>query len=186
MEPFIGQIIMFGGNFAPRSWAFCDGQLLSIADNQALFSILGTIYGGDGRSTFALPDLRGRAPVHAGSGSGPGLTPRPLGQKSGAETTTLGVTNLPPHNHAATLEGSVKQPIAVADTSRGPLNNYPAKAGTAIYGDTPSPDKFSGDFASDLSVTIGNAGGGQAINNMQPYLAVNYIISLQGVYPSRS
>ena len=95
MDPFIGLIVMFGGNFAPRGWALCDGQLLSISSNSALFSILGTTYGGDGRTTFGLPDLRGRVPMHPGTG--PGLSPRTLGQKSGTETVQLTTAQLPPH-----------------------------------------------------------------------------------------
>ena len=109
MEPLLGQIIMFGGNFAPRGWAFCDGQLLPIAQNTALSSILGTTYGGDGRTTFGLPDLRGRVPM--GGGHGPGLSPRSLGQKGGNETTTLTVSNLPPHNHSAALHAEVLRAI---------------------------------------------------------------------------
>ncbi|WP_430974469.1 tail fiber protein, partial [Sunxiuqinia rutila] len=100
-EPFVAQISMFGGNFAPRNWAFCDGQLLAISSHTALFSLLGTTYGGDGRTTFALPDLRGRTPVHAGNG--PGLSPRALGSKFGSEQTTLTTNNLPSHNHTVTV-----------------------------------------------------------------------------------
>ena len=103
-DPFIAEIIMFGGNFAPRGWAFCDGQLLSISSNSALFSILGTTYGGDGRTTFGLPDLRGRVAMHPGSG--PGLTQRRLGEKSGMETVTLTTNQIPSHNHTATATAS--------------------------------------------------------------------------------
>ncbi len=102
MDPFIGEIIMFGGNFAPRSWALCDGQLLPINQHSALFSILGTIYGGDGRTTFALPDLRGRAAIHAGHG--PGLSDRRLGSRSGTETTTIQIHNLPVHSHTVIIQ----------------------------------------------------------------------------------
>ena len=101
-EPFIAEIIMFGGNFAPRGWAFCDGQLLAINTNQALFSLLGTTYGGDGRTTFGLPDLRGRVPVHPGTG--PGLTQRRLGEKGGTETNTMNINQMPEHNHIITYE----------------------------------------------------------------------------------
>ncbi|MEM8909888.1 MAG: tail fiber protein, partial [Bacteroidota bacterium] len=106
MEPFIGQIMMFGGNFAPRGWALCNGQLMPISQNQALFSLLGTTYGGDGRTTFALPDLRGRAAMHAGHG--PGLTDRRLGQRSGTETNTMNTLQMPSHSHIAVVGGSVK------------------------------------------------------------------------------
>ena len=101
MDPFLAEIVMFGGNFNPRGWAFCDGQLLPIAQNQALFSLLGTIYGGDGRTTFALPGLRGRTPIHAGRG--PGLTDRRLGSRGGSETVTLNTTQIPSHNHSGTI-----------------------------------------------------------------------------------
>lgn len=165
-DPFLGEIIMFGGNFAPRGWAFCDGQLLAISGNSALFSILGTTYGGDGRTTFALPDLRGRFPIHAGNG--PGLPSVRLGEKSGNPTNTLNVTQLPSHNHTMNLvsasEGDQTSPVgnslAVSDD-----RNYATGAGTG---------------------STGNTGGNQSINNMPPYNAVNFIIALQGVFPSRN
>ena len=115
MEPFIGQIMMFSGNFAPRGWAFCDGQLLAIAQNSALFSIVGTTYGGDGRTTFGLPDLRGRTPVH--QGNGPGLPPVSLGQKGGAASTTLIVQNLPAHTHAATVTENLSVGVSTVTAS---------------------------------------------------------------------
>lgn len=170
MEGFIGQIVMFGGNFAPRSWAFCDGQLLAISQNNALFSILGTIYGGDGRTTFGLPDLRGRIAIHAGNG--PGLSNRGLGAKGGSEYNILNVTQLPSHNHAAQLNGST----AAAD-SPDPAGRYLAETSDVIYSGSDSTTPMNG-------AVLSNTGGGQQVNNMQPSLAVNYIIALFGTYPS--
>lgn len=171
MDPFIGQVIMFAGNFAPRGWAFCNGQLLPIAQYSALFSILGTTYGGDGRTTFALPDLRGRAPVHAGTG--PGLTNRNLGSKGGAETVTLTEAQMPQHDHRAF---AVK---AKAD-GRLPAGKMLARPDDNLFAD-PSNDR-----AKLADRTIGDTGGGQAHDNMPPFLALNYIIALQGTFPSRS
>lgn len=170
MDPFIGQIIMFGGNFAPRSWALCDGQLLSIAQNTALFSILGTTYGGDGRTTFGLPDLRGRVPIHPGNG--PGLSSYRLGQKGGLQTNTLTTGNLPSHNHTINVkeEGNTEDPNG----------SFIAGNGSNSFGTT-------SDASNALaSGAINNNGGGQAVNNIQPFQCVNYIIALQGVFPSRS
>lgn len=175
-EPFLGQIVMFGGNFAPRGWALCDGQLLPIASNAALFSILGTTYGGDGRTTFGLPDLRGRSPMHAGNG--PGLTPRQLGSKSGSETTTLLLNNLPSHNHTGQVQ--LKASGNPADTDNPTGSNL----GIAnAYSTQPA----SVDMAADAgTVTVSNTGGGQPFNNVHPYQAVNFIIALQGIFPSRN
>jgi len=171
MDGVIGTIILFGGNFAPRNWAFCQGQLLSIAANTALFSILGTTYGGDGRTTFALPDLRGRVPLSAGQG--PGLSNHTLGQQGGAETVTLQVTQIPAHNHTVA-------PLAKNgggdDTS--PTNKFMATASTDLYADANNTNMG----ASPSSMT----GGGGAHNNMQPFLALNYVICLNGIFPSRS
>ncbi len=181
MEPFLAQIVMFGGNFAPRGWAFCNGQLLAINQNQALFSLLGTTYGGDGRTTFALPELRGRVALHSGNGSaGPGLTPRPLGQRSGSETNTLNVTQLPSHNHTATMRAE-----SDAGSTGNPTGNLLGVVitGANIY--APPVPATEVDMSSD-SIVVGNTGGGQAVNNMQPYTAVNYIIALQGTFPSRN
>ncbi len=172
-EPFIGEIRMFGGNFAPRGWALCDGQLLRIADNSALFSLLGTIYGGDGRTTFGLPDLRGRVPVHMGQG--PGMTNRRIGQRAGAETVTLSTAELPSHTHAM---GASSQ----AGTSAGPAAAVPAAVGlTAQYstaGASPGNEMNA--------AAIGAAGGGQAHTNVQPFQCVNFIIALTGLFPSRN
>ena len=171
-EPFIGEIRMFAGNFAPRGWAKCEGQLLAISSNTALFSILGTRYGGDGRTTLALPDLRGRVAI--GSGTGPGLTPRSLSQRSGSETNMLTVANLPAHNH------SINAVTADGNTSV-PGGNLPA--GTKLL------DKEYSDATATTTMNatmVSSTGGGQAVNNMQPFLTVTYIIALQGIYPSRN
>ncbi|MEL7450443.1 MAG: tail fiber protein [Pseudomonadota bacterium] len=173
-DPFIGEIRMFAGNFAPRNWALCDGQLLPISQYSALFSLLGTHYGGDGRSTFGLPDLRGRAPMHAGQG--PGLTPRSVGQKGGEETVTLTEAQIPAHRHLVHVRND-------SGNSPEPANRVPAieSKTDADYGDLPSPPADSFD-ASCVSMT----GGGQAHDNMAPFQCINFIIAIQGLYPSRS
>lgn len=168
---------MFGGNFAPRGWAFCDGQLLAISQNDALFSLLGIIYGGDGRTTFGLPDLRGRAPMHYGSG--PGLTPRSLGKKGGAEQVTLTANQMPAHSHALFGLQATGNP---ADTS-DPTGNSLAMAN--IYrAENPNVDMSAGSVS--VTGTPGNTGGGQVHENMAPFTAVHFIIALVGIYPSRT
>ena len=176
-EPFIGQIVMFGGNFAPRGWALCDGQLLPISQWQGLFSLLGTNYGGDGRTTFGLPDLRGRVAVHAGNG--PGLPNIVLGQSGGSATTTLNVTNLPTHDHDHRLRGST----SIGDTS-SPGGAVPAVNQLTRYGiyQTGAPDTDM----STAAITAAPVGAGQAFNKMPPYQAVNFIIALIGLFPSRN
>ncbi|MEM6801939.1 MAG: tail fiber protein [Bacteroidota bacterium] len=183
MDPFIGQILMFGGNFAPRGWALCDGTLLAISQNQALFSILGTTYGGDGRTTFALPDLRGRVPMHPGSG--PGLSTRRLGQKGGTETNVLNTNQLPSHSHAASASGSVRpQATNGGGDESNPGGGYPATASTDLYAET--PNTTLGESPVSVNVTIGNTGANQSVNNVQPFQCVNYIIALVGTFPSRN
>ena len=169
-DPFLGQVTMFAGNFAPRGWAFCDGQLLAIAGNTALFSLFGTIYGGDGRTTFGLPDLRGRVPVHMGQG--PGLSNRTVGAKSGSESVTLVTTQLPSHTHA--LQGS-----ADSATTPDPSGNVFARSSGDAYGSDLSASNMNPGAVSDT-------GGTQAHSNMQPYQAINFIVALVGVYPSRT
>jgi microcystin-dependent protein len=169
-EPFIAEIRIFAGNFAPRGWAFCNGQLLPIAQNTALFSLIGTIYGGDGRTTTALPNLQGRAPM--GPRSGPGLTTRTLGQHGGATTVTLTEAQMPSHNHPAPTEASAE----TAD-SGDPRNRYLAVTTPRIYRDEGT--------VVDMAPTS-TVGGGQAHDNRQPYLGLNFIIALVGLYPSRS
>lgn len=171
MTPFIGQIMSFGGNFAPRGWAFCDGQLLAISQNSALFSILGTTYGGDGRTSFGLPELRGRFPLHAGNG--PGLTPRPLGQKSGQENVTLNSLELPQHNHPININ------VSTEPGEEGNANSFIANHQGGFNEDPSSNQNLGG-------ASSGMTGGNQSHNNMQPFGCINFIIALQGTYPSRS
>jgi len=170
-EPFVGEIRIFAGNFAPRSWALCDGQLLAISQNQALFSLLGTTYGGDGRTTFGLPDLRGRVPIH--EGTGPGLSQRNLGARSGQEKVTVTVNQLASHNHplkASTDAGGQSSPAGNVTGESPSLDIYAEENPTVAL----SPD------------AIASVGGSQSHNNIQPFQCVNFIIALFGIYPSRN
>jgi microcystin-dependent protein len=165
-EPFLGSIILFGGNFAPRGWAFCNGQILAISQNTALFSLLGTTYGGNGQTTFALPDLRGRAPIHFGQG--PGLQNYALGEVGGEEAVTLTAPQLPSHTHA--------QPATNGqETTNRPNNALPARGG--VYSNESDGSAFHPTSA---------AGGGQPHDNRSPFLTLNYIIALEGIFPSRN
>jgi microcystin-dependent protein len=173
-EPFLGEIRMFAGNFAPSGWAFCDGQLLPINQNQALFSLLGTTYGGDGRTTFALPDLRSRFAMHAGNG--PGLTPRPQGQKSGTEQHTLTINNMPSHNHGVAIPSA-----AEGDTANpNDPNNSNFIAGDGVNG---FKDASDGNLA---NFNTGNTGSSQPVDHIPPFITVRYIIALQGLFPSQN
>lgn len=169
-EPFVGEIRMFAGNFAPRGWAFCDGQLLAVSQNDALFSLLGTIYGGDGRTTFGLPDLRGRIPLHAGTG--PGLSPRRLGSKGGSERETLTVNQLASHSHDFNANRAAADEVSLQGrvTAMGVGVNLYANANQDVS------------MASNM---IANTGGSQPHTNLMPTLCVNFIIALFGIYPSR-
>ena len=169
-EPFVGEIRMFAGNFAPRGWAFCDGQLLAVSQNDALFSLLGTIYGGDGRTTFGLPDMRGRIPLH--QGTGPGLSPRRLGAKSGDEKVALTTSQLASHGH----DFNASTEIA---TVTGPQGKVIARTSGNLYEATTQNADFS-------SAMIANTGGSQPHNNLMPTLCIHFIIALVGIYPSRN
>lgn len=169
-QPFVGEIRMFGGNFAPNGWLFCDGSVLPISENEVLFQLIGTTYGGDGQNTFALPDLRGRVPLH--SGAGPGLSNRALAESGGSETVTLSAGQMPTHRHA--LNASTTTAVA----SAGPSGVLAASAATQFYGGgIPSADMAAG--------AITQQGGSQPHANMAPFLAVNFIISLFGIFPSQ-
>ena len=192
MTPYLGQIILFGGNFAIRNFALANGQLLAISQNSALFSLYGTTYGGDGRTTFGLPDLRGRVPLS--SGTGPGLSPRPLGQKSGVEYFNMNINQLASHNHVAQLATSPTVSIPVHTTSgnqddtnpgAGILTNnsgleaYTSEAANGVYGGAAISTQGG-------AIQVGNTGSSQPIYVLQPFQVINYEVALQGVYPSRN
>jgi microcystin-dependent protein len=173
-EPYLGEVRMFAGNFPPRGWVFCDGQILPInTDTSALFMLLGTTYGGNGSTTFALPDLRGRAPL--GAGDGAGLSSCPLGQQVGSVAVTLNAANVPPHTHAVLGQngsGATKSPAGKLLARASPSGGQFRPSGTNIA-------------LADGSVGPLGSGGGQAHENRQPYLPINFIIALEGVYPAQ-
>jgi len=171
-QPFLGEIRMFAGNFAPVGWAFCQGQTLSIAENTALFSLLGTTYGGDGVNTFALPDLRGRVPVH--QGQGPGLSAYIIGELAGAEAVTLISSQMPIHSHVAQGNGGT-------GTAHVPAGQ--------VWAGTAAAKQFVPGASANGTMnpqSLGAAGGSQPHDNMLPYLVVNFIIATNGVFPSRN
>jgi microcystin-dependent protein len=177
-EPFLGEIRMFGGNFAPSGWALCNGQLLSISSNAALFSILGTSFGGNGQSTFGLPNLQGRVPIHWGNGAG--LSPYTLGQNAGVETVTLTQNQIPTHNH---LINSVNGSNA---NSTKPSGAYPGAITSSVT--TTKVDAYSNATPDSQMNTaaVSTVGGSQPHPNIQPYLCVTFIIALVGIFPSRN
>ncbi len=179
-EPLIASVDLWPCNFAPLGWAFCAGQLMPISQNQALFALIGTIYGGDGRTTFALPDLRGRVPV--GVGQGPGTSDYVLGENSGSEIAALTINNLPQHTHNASGTVTPGAGTGKITTSGDPTGNYPAQTTTTIYTGTNNAQMGQ----SPVTVTVQPAGGSQPFSIVQPYLALNYIIALEGVFPSRN
>jgi microcystin-dependent protein len=186
-QAYIGTIIQVGFNFAPRNWAQCNGQLISIAQNTALFALLGTTYGGNGQTTFALPDLRGRTPIH--TGQGPGLSSYSLGQRSGVESTTLLSSNLPAHTHtasmtglnAATTKATLSTPVAGAVLGRSVDTNSTTAALPVIY--CPAGTATSVTLG---AVTLAAAGNSQPVSVIQPTLSMNYIICQFGIFPSRN
>lgn len=169
-QPYVGEIRMFAGNFAPAGWMFCEGQLVPISENETLFQLIGTTYGGDGQSTFALPDLRGRLPIH--QGSGPGLSNRQIGESGGAEEVTLTTAQIPSHNHPL---------LATSDSASasGPGGNVLAvtNASKRVYSANLTPVAMAAQSG-------GATGGSQPHTNFQPYLCVDFIISLYGIFPS--
>ncbi|THD34764.1 MAG: phage tail protein [Sphingomonas sp.] len=182
-EPFLGEIRIFPYNFAPRGWATCSGQILSIAQNTALFSLLGTTYGGNGQTTFALPDLRGRAPI--GQGQGPGLSPYTLGQIGGTETTTLLTTNMPIHTHAATLNATTTKATSQVAAAGSQLAKSVDAGGTAVP-EIYVPSGTGGTQVALGGLTVGTAGGSQPFSLLNPYLVLEPCIALEGIFPSRN
>lgn len=174
-EPFLAEIKMVGFNFAPRGWAFCDGQILPISQNQSLYSLLGTTYGGDGRTSFALPDLRGRTPVDVGSSNGNSFQ---QGEKGGEETHTLSIQQMPTHTHSFSATNDTA-------TQQAPSGNLLAQTPTGI-GNIYSDHNSNTPDVSLNTAAIANTGGGQAHENMQPFIAINFCIALQGLFPSRN
>ena len=180
-QVFIGQISMFGGNFAPRNFAFCNGQLLAISQNQALFSLLGTTYGGDGRTTFALPDLRSRLPVHVGQG--PGLSNYSLGQSGGSATETIIAANTPAHNHAL----QATQTIATTATiGTSVLPGQPTVGNPAAFYAVPQAGQPPLVPQQLDAAVCSISGGSQPHTNLMPSLCITFIIALQGIFPSRN
>ena len=180
-DPLMGSVDLWAPNFAPRDWALCAGQLFSIAQYSALFALLGTTYGGDGKTTFALPDMRGRIPI--GVGNGPGLSDYILGQKSGSENVTLTLAQMPMHTHPATGTVTPSAGTGKITLSNDPTSNY--------MGQTPSTNVYTSSNnaamgSSPLNIQIGLSGSGQPFNILQPYLCLNYIICISGVFPSRN
>jgi microcystin-dependent protein len=183
MEGYISEVRMFAGNFAPLNWSFCQGQLMSIAQYSPLFALVGTTYGGDGQNTFALPDLRSRVPIH--NGTGPGLSTYQLGQMAGSESVTLTSLNVGGHTHAVTGNAAIQvnsgeglTPIAV--------NNFPAGNGDAIYSSATDNSTMAAASLSGVTVAPQTPSGNTPINTLQPYVAINFIICLEGIFPSRN
>ena len=195
----LASIMIFAGNFNPRGWAYCDGQLIAVSQNQALFALLGTIYGGDGQVNFALPDLRGRAPI--GPRQGPGLSDYLLGQHEGSEMVTLMNAQMPSHDHQAVFTATSSSVTVKASSSLG-TQSVPGTSGATTLAATangrtagqPLYNSENPDVTLNVgdqtgiagTVTVGNNGGNQAHANMQPYLAINYIIAIYGIFPSRN
>ena len=175
-QPYIGEIRMFGGNFAPNGWAFCHGQILPISENDTLFQLIGTTYGGDGQETFQLPDLRGRIPVHQGSSQGESYI---LGQTAGTETVTLTQQQIPQHSHGLSVSASPGFLASPGHNQQDPGNVFAAhRDHKAFTQGTPSSGM--------APTTLGGVGGSQPHENMPPFLSVNFIISLYGIFPSQS
>ncbi|NML07436.1 tail fiber protein [Sphingomonas sp. G-3-2-10] len=183
-EPFIAEIRAFGFNFAPRGWMMCNGQLLAIAQNTALFSLLGTTYGGNGQTNFALPDLRGRSMISAGGGQGPGLSPYSLGEQIGTETVTLISTEMPAHNHTANaaIDTTGNANMVTVPTAGVQLTRYAPASGIGAAWNTPpitNPVLLNPQM-------VQPAGGGQPHSNQQPYLTLIYCIAVEGIFPARN
>lgn len=175
MDPYVGEIRLFAGSYAPRDWAFCDGSELRVAENSLLFSVIGNQFGGDGQNTFRLPDMRGRVPMHQGQGTG--LTQRPFASNGGNGTVVLDATQIPSHNHSANALSATSLSANVTDPTQAYWASTTGFGGKAVYTNTPS--------VTMNALALQPTGGSQAHNNMQPYVTINYIIALYGVYPEK-
>lgn len=176
-DPYIGQITLFAGNFAPRNWMLCNGQILSIAEYDTLFALIGTTYGGDGVTTFALPDLRGRLPVHVGTGAG--LPTIYLGVRDGLENVTLTSSQIPQHTHSLSSLAASGAAATGNATNTSPIGNRPASGAAKVYAVTAPTTPLN-------TASLENTGGNQAHPNLMPYVCVNYIIAVFGIFPSRN
>lgn len=185
MNGYLGEIRIFAGNFAPRNWAFCNGQILPINSNQSLFSLFGTMYGGDGRTTFALPDLRSRVPVGIGQATGQPAN-FTQGEKIGTEFNILNQSQLPPHNHVGVFSGNMAMPCNNASPNDGddPSGHYYQVVSEDTYSE--NPNTHLGPLSTALTAQVFNNGGGQGMENRQPVLAISFIVCLQGIFPSRN
>ena len=181
VDPYIATVTVFGGNFAPQSWMFCQGHLLSIANYSTLFALIGTTYGGDGQVTFALPDLRSRRAIHMGTG--PGLPNYSIGEMSGSESVTLIASNLPAHNHLSPVLTGTPQGSTDTTGSSTPNNTVVPAAGSVLYG---APEGLSMGSFSGTAFTVPAGGGNSSVATIAPYLAMNYIIAVEGIFPSRN
>ncbi len=180
-QPFVGQIIMFGGNFPPNGWALCAGQLMPISENETLFNLIGTTFGGDGQSTFGLPDLQGRVPIHQGQGGG--LSNYVIGQKAGAENVTVITQQLPQHTHTLLSNTS-----GTGGTNQNPVSNAILSNVGISGGPTTPPLAFKAPGGTQVTIAnsaVGQTGGSQPHNNIQPVIAVTYCISLFGIFPTQ-
>ncbi|REG90478.1 phage tail protein [Flavobacterium aquicola] len=182
VQPFIATVTVFAGNYAPVSWMFCQGQLLSIAEYNVLYALIGTTYGGDGQETFGLPDFRGRRPIHIGQG--PGMSKYVLGQIGGSETTTLLTTNLPIHNHLTPVLTGTPQGSTDTTGVDTPTNATVPASGTTQYG-SPAGKSAMGSYTGN-AITQPGGGNSSPIETISPYLAMNYIIAVEGIFPSRN
>lgn len=187
-QPYIGQIILVGFNFAPVGFLACDGSLLPIVQFEALFNLIGTTYGGDGQTTFAVPDLRGRVPM--GMGQGPGLSPRTIGEASGSESVTLNTNQIPQHTHvvdASATTGAIQCKAGAGNTTSpaGGVMAGEAAGVTMLYSSQPA-DSVMGNLSAGASAPSGSTGGSQPHDNMRPYLVLSYCIAAEGIFPSQA
>lgn len=179
-EPYVAEISLYGLNFNPAGWALCNGQILSISQNTALFSLLGTMYGGNGQTTFALPNLQGRCVIHPGQG--PGLSNWYLSETGGSKTVTLTEPQIPTHSHPVQATLKTANPSSSTDVTANPIGNYPAASTVNLYSDTAGVGTMN---PVNLDVQLGPIGGSLPHNNMQPFLVINFCIAIYGIFPAR-